>query len=383
MAHDEHGNWIGLGDGDTGPGVARLQHRLLHAYPTYSRAEQLGVTESGVYTPATKAAVINICRHINDLPDHLKPPAARGHTLRTDGIADWRVQTALGAVIPAGGNAPPSKRFIQQGIAYPAMGFLTPDPQVSYVESRDAGVAELLRLALPDPRPKVFIGYSQGADVATHVLHRWPAERRDEIEMVVTFGSPGRAPGPTLFGTDFHGAGISGVYTPEWAREKTWDFILDGDWYPAARGLLPLLYELLTRMELSLEFAMFLVQRLSTAAGQLLLGVQPSDQPGAGALAPIAPMVLGRGGNVLGVTSIFALLPQLIWLLVDAITFVHTNAHVRYHDLPMPKWGGLTGVDRAAHLITEHVDSAVVYTIPGTWAGWNDGPPAWTAWKLP
>jgi Putative peptidoglycan binding domain len=22
------------------------------------------------------------------------------------------------------------------------------------------------------------------------------------------------------------------------------------------------------------------------------------------------------------------------------------------------------------------------YTVPGTWAGWNDGPPAWTAWKL-
>src|SRR5690606_25706585 len=124
----------------------------------------------------------------------------------------------------------------------------------------------------------------------------------------------------------------------------------------------------------------FLTQRLSTMAGQLLLGVQPSDQPGAGALSNIAGMVLGRGGAVLPVTAMFALLPQLIWLLVDAIRFVHTNAHNRYHDLPQPKWGGLAGVDRAAQLITEHVDTAVVYTIPGTWAGWNDGPPAWTAW---
>jgi hypothetical protein len=43
----------------------------------------------------------------------------------------------------------------------------------------------------------------------------------------------------------------------------------------------------------------------------------------------------------------------------------------------------MTAVDCAAQIITEKVPNAVVYTVPGTVDFWNNGPPAWTAWKLP
>lgn len=377
MAHNEEGDWIGYGLGDAGDQVVKIQHRLIFAFPKNSKALELGVQKSGVYDVATEAAVRNV-------QPCFTPP------LYPTGISDWATQAALGAVIklPPG---PKPKKFYQQGVWYPAMGFLQPDPNVSYVESRSAGTAELLKLALPDTRKKVVIGYSQGDDAVAYFLDQWPADRRHEIETVVGFGSPSRPAGLTLLGNDPGGCGISGHWTPVWARDRTYHFTHGGDWYPNARGLLFLLYDILTRMELSLEFAMYLFQVLSSEGGKLLMGLNPSDLTGAGALDALSKVVTTGvstvvGKEILPPLTLFTLLPQLIWLIIDALKFVTTNAHMHYHDLALPEWRGLTAVDCAAQIIQErHAgnDQAVVYTVPGTWAGWNDGPPAWTAWKLP
>ena len=81
--------------------------------------------------------------------------------------------------------------------------------------------------------------------------------------------------------------------------------------------------------------------------------------------------------------SLFSILPAIISSIAAALKFVSTNAHFRYHDLPKPYWQNLTAVDIVAKLTQEKVTAATVYTVPGTIAHWNDGPPAWAAWKLP
>jgi hypothetical protein len=379
MVNGPTGGWIGYGVGDSGQQVAKIQHRLIFAFPKNSQALRLGVQETGVYDQATELAVFNVQPFLKD---------EKGKPLPATGIANYATQLALGAVVKQG---PPAKKFFQQGVGYPAMGFLQPDPNMSYVESRKIGTGELIRLATPDTRPKVVIGYSQGDDVVGYFLEQWPENRADEIKMVVGFGSPSRPLGNTLLGNDPGGCGISGHWTPERYRNRTYHFTHDGDMYANARGMLFLLYDILTRMEVSLDFAMYLFQVLMTEGGKILLGITPSDLEGAGALSMISKLATTGlstvvGKDVLPPLTLFTLLPQLIWLIIDALKFVSTNAHMHYHDMPLPEWRGLTAVDCAAQLIKEKVKEAqqtVVYTVAGTWASWNDGPPAWTAWQLP
>ena len=374
MARNEKGEWIGYGPGDSGAQVTKINHRLFYAYPRNSKAKELGLITNDFYSDQTFSAVKNI-------QPCFTPP------LPATGISNYDTQVALGAVIPP----PPKKKFWQQGVGYPAMGFLQPDPNMSYVESRTAGTNELLRLASSDNRPKVIIGYSQGDDVVGYFLEQWPSDRRNEIKMVVGFGSPSRPAGLTLLGNDPGGMGISNHFTPEWARDRTYHFTHEGDWYPNARGLLFLLYDILTRMEISIQFASYLFKVLSQEAGKILLGIQPSEILGAATLAGLAKMVTTGtssmvGNSILSPLDLFAVLPQLLWLLMDALKFISSNAHMHYHDQPKPFWRGLTAVDCAAQIIQEKVrekEQVVVYTVPGTWASWNDGPPAWTAWKLP
>ena len=144
--------------------------------------------------------------------------------LPVTGIANYATQVRLGAVelrppqltvaysVPgtwAGWNdGPPAwtcwkldpQRFRQQGVGFNTGAFLQPDPQHSYVEAINDGTDELLRISSQDPNPKVWLGYSMGADVVVHALLSWPAERRGEIKRVITFGSPGRPPGPDQTG---------------------------------------------------------------------------------------------------------------------------------------------------------------------------------------
>jgi hypothetical protein len=60
------------------------------------------------------------------------------------------------------------------------------------------------------------------------------AHRAGDLLKVITFGSPCRPPGPTLLGNNPPGSGISGIYTPEQFRSRTYDFVLNGDMYATA-----------------------------------------------------------------------------------------------------------------------------------------------------
>ena len=373
---DADGKWIGYGVGDVGEAVQKIQHRLIFAYPKNSHAPDHGVTESGAFDAATRAALIDITTHINQ---------TQGKTLRTDGVADFAVRVAIGSYVPA--PAAPSKRFIQQGVGFSTDAFLMGNQSHSYVDALNEGSAEWLRLALPDPRPKVVIGYSMGEDVANHGLLQWPADRRDEIKLYIGFGSPSRPPGPTLLGNDPGGQGISGLFTVDWVRDRAYHFTHDGDMYTNAIGLLPSLYQILIRLEASTDFAMYLFNLFATSIGGQLLGRVLSPLAGAGSLSGLLGLITrGPVAETTGPIDLFQMItniPAIIQSLVAALKFVQTNAHYHYHDQPEPFWRGLTAVDCAAQIITEQVPNAVVYTVPGTVSWWNDGPPAWTAWKLP
>lgn len=370
------GKWVGYGVGDTLPLVSKIQRRLLYAYPKNSKAITHGVVESGTFDDATRQALTDLTMHIN---------MTQNKGLRTDGVADWKVLVAIGAVVPA--PTAPTKRFIQQGVGFDTSAFLMGNASHSYMDALAEGSTELLRLALPDPRPKVVIGYSMGDDVANRAMLRWPADRRDEIKMFIGFGSPSRPAGATLLGNDPGGKGIAGVFTPEWLRDRAYHFAAPGDMYSSAVGILPQLYQILVRLEASIEFAGYLFNVFATSIGQQLLGVVTSQIPGAGILAGLRGLVTpGPVTDTSGEVNLMAMmtnLPAIVQTIAAALKFVHTNAHYRYHDTPRDEWRGLTAVDCAAQIITDSVRDAVVYTVPGTVSFWNDGPPAWTAWKLP
>lgn len=358
--------------------IRKLQRRLLFAYAKNSRAHDEGVVESGIFDAATDRALRNMQIWLatnEDLKFNREP-----------GVLTYDCKLRLGVIVlPA---KAPEKRFVQQGVGYNTDAFLMGDPTHSYVDACNEGSAEFLRLALPLVGvPKVVLPYSMGADAARQALERWPADRRDEIKFIGAFGNPCRRPGPTLLGNDPGGQGIAGVWYPEWTWDRLYDFTQPGDMYPNATGLLPQLYQILTRMEATTDFALYLFNLLASSFGPTLLGTVASTLSGAGALSGILGLITpGPATQTSGTINLMAMItniPAIIQTIAAALQFVQTNAHFRYNDLPQSYWRDLPAVDCAAQLITEKVHAATVYTVPGTVAGWNDGPPAWTAWKLP
>jgi hypothetical protein len=369
--------------------IAKINRRLLLAYPKASQAVEEGVTLDDVFTEATHRATMNFQRYIND---EIKAGREQGKPLREDGVFDYATKLRARVVIPAP-TGPVAKKYVQQGVGFDTSAFMMGNPAHSYIDAVNEGSAEGMRLSLPTVGvPKVGIAYSMGGDVLKRWMQLWPADRRDEWKLLVVFGNPSRKPGPTLLGNDPGGKGISGSWYPEWTLSRLYDFTQPGDMYPNAVGVMPQMYQILTRMEASIEFAMYLFQMLTSSFGPLLLGFAGMAVPGAGLLSGILPMVTpgAEDGNPatsteqVNLLAIITNIGGIIAALGGLINFVRTNAHFRYHDQPQPFWRGLTGVDCAAQIIQELVPGgALTYTVPGTVAHWNDGPPAWTAWKLP
>lgn len=378
----------------SGDQVAALQGKALRGFSSY--AVPFGVVVNGVYDRATSVWVAEYQRRKNASGYRPTLPANPG---ARPGDCDFATKAALGLVAnPAVGpisppvvaysvagtwagwnDGPPAwtcwlldpRRFYQQGVGYPAMGFLQPDPMVSYNESRDAGVAEMLRLALPDPRPKVPIGYSQGADVVTRFLYAWPADRRGEIAAVIKFGDPGHSPG--VQGSTY--GGISRVFTPDWCAGRTRSYQISGDMYGDAPGLLPFFYDILTRMDVSGEFVFYLFGLLTgipvggfglgaapsappNLLGEQLLGLSASPTPlaGAGALSGllglITPGPLTQTGGPISLAAMLLNLPALIRTLLALLKFVSTNAHFKYGGAgSAPVFDGVDAVINAANLI--------------------------------
>jgi hypothetical protein len=362
--------------------IKKLQHNLLYRFPKYSRSHDEGVIVSGIFDAATDRALRNIQAYLaaTEDPRYNSQP----------GVLTYDTKVVLQVItVP---QIAPQKRFIQQGVGFDTSAFLMGNPTHSYVDACNEGVAEFLRLALPlTGVPKILTGYSMGDDIMNRCLWAWPAERRDEIQIAVGFGCPSRNPGPTLLGDNPSGVGISGLFTPEWARNRTYQFCMPGDMYPGAVGLLPQLYQILIRMEASIDFMSYLFGILTSSFGPALLGIAGAVVPGFGALAGLSTLITSglsvanpvKAPDQINLMAMILNIPAIIQTIVAALKFLITNAHYHYHDQPQPQWGDMTAVDKAASIIQEKVRGGIVYTIPGTVADWNDGPPAWTAWKLP
>ena len=188
-----------------------------------------------------------------------------------------------------------------------------------------------------------------------------------------TFGSPGRPPGATKLGPDPRGSGISGVFTPEWARDREWSYTIDGDMYAEAVGVMNPIYELLTRMKVSVDFAKYLFTWLTgvpldlasifstitappTVTRASLLGLHGDTKvTGFGALKPILGLItpgpITHTGDVVSLPQILANIPAIVVSLIGALKFLFTSAHSHYWVDPI--FDGMTAEDHAASVVRQ------------------------------
>jgi hypothetical protein len=200
------------------------------------------------------------------------------------------------------------------------------------------------------------------------------------------FGDPSMNPEGSLLGND-PGEGISREPHPPFVVPKYWSYSIDGDWYPRARGLLFFLYQVISRAELTLDFASWLFTAFPVLAMQELMGIKPSNDPAAGLLAPLAGMMTTGPANSVGALlnplGILAILPELIELVIDAFKFMTTQAHGMYNDPAHRHWDGMTGVEHAIATIRRIApNGATLFLFPGSWAQWNQGFDADVAFAL-
>ena len=326
-----------LRPGDNNDLVRLLQARLNRDYPLYSN-----LVVDGDYGPRTTAVVREFQRRAGLVVDGIAGPQTLGR-LGLNFDQPPPLPTNLPFFYTASGTwATPFQgpefdvgwRVEQMGlvrnqpVGYPAAGFLYPNPLLSYNESVADGVAELMRLILMNAGQFYLCGYSQGAEVVVRVLRLMLpgqplAHRAGDLLKVITFGNPCRPPGPTLLGNNPPGAGISGIYTPEQFRSRTYDFILNGDMYPTTTDdtLLHLGYEALTPLELELPFALTIFTLIQSNEFLALLRL------------PNTPETIAK----------------LIKTSIGVGDFLIRNPHIHYGD--WPDFNGVTAVDRAVQIV--------------------------------
>jgi hypothetical protein len=334
VAHDAAGKWVGLGVGDTGDPVIRIQHRLLAAFPKNSQAKTLGVVESGIYDQATADAVKNI-------QPFLKLPAT--------GIANAATQRALGAIaqpVPAPVaarrkiwvfTAPGSGANWDQGPSFDFgercrnelhlnhqplsfqkggyLGFLGGDPGFSYNEVTYDEYKSLEHCldACPDiSDPDVelwFSGYSQSADGMEDALEilfgdggfihpgdptHTPAppgkykHLRSRINGLVQFGNPST-----------RSTGIANKVRPPWLDALVRNVNYDNDFYAVAPDAIRRnFYAIIVEADMSLPFFVHVLK----VAGPVIMGYAPF-------LGPFAPLALAA---MTGLTILTPLLSGLM-----------------------------------------------------------------------
>ncbi|MFD4351392.1 peptidoglycan-binding protein [Nocardia sp. NPDC058518] len=344
-----------LRPGDRGDLVGVLQATLNRDYPLYSR-----LVVDGEYGPATTAVVAEFQRRAG--LDVAEPGTADTATLRRLGLNFDPIPPAgtrplyysfagtwghwsQGPPFDVGSALEGERRVRNQPVAYPASGFLNPDPHTSYRESVALGVGEGIRLILLNPGPFILAGYSQGAEVVVRLMTLMTdsgplAHRADDLRRVITFGSPCRPPGRTLLGNNPPGAGISGDYTPQEFRDRTFDFVLDGDMYSTTTDdtLLEQFYDLLVHAELSVPFAVAVLQFLQSN----ILGGRLGGPLGNVGRMTVPTALTGLGG----VDFVKAVRTMQV-----VSEFLIRNPHVHYHD--WPDFDGHTGVERAKQVLRD------------------------------
>lgn len=375
--------------------VLKAQNKAIAAFGSY--AKPLGVVANGKYDAPTAAFIkeyqarkeasgyrpflpanpnakrgdmdAETKKALGILPMPPAPASAKYVGLAVPGTwGFWNLGPQIMAI-----NRIPNRVFVQ-GVFYNTNAFIAPDPMHSYVEARTEGVAEMLRLALPDFRPKFPAGYSMGADVVTRFLYEWPAERRHEIVGVFKFGDPGHYPGMGIVGANSAHGGISQVWTPEWALDRTYSYQVSGDMYGDAAGYLPFMYDILTRAEFSVEFIKYMFTLLTgipldlgsiftgvtakpSPAGAGLLGLGGnSGMAGFGALSGILGLITpGLPSITTGPISLLAMLadiPGIVTTLIAALKFMFTGAHGHYWGDQYRLFEGLCAEDHAAMMVS-------------------------------
>lgn len=296
---------------------------------------------------------------------------ARTGQMQTGVVSDDDLR-ALGVPIPF-------LRYPIQGVGGDSTAFLNPPNAHCFNKATDQFAAEGHRLHVQlrqnGPCALVVGGYSMGGVSVKKFLDTVPQEWQGDVKLVYTFGDPSMPDEGSLLGNT-PGRGISDNPQPQWVWDRYYSFAIPGDWYPQASGLLFFLYQVLTRAELSMDFALWLITSFPSMAMQQLIGAQPSTDPLAGVLSGLGGAMtsgpLGMIGSILGPLQLLTLLPQLVSLLFDAIRFIATNAHGMYDDPGHALWDGMTGVNKAVSIIRDKVpDGGTMLLFPGTWSQWN------------
>lgn len=279
-------------------------------------------------------------------------------------------------------------RWQLQGLGYNTQAFMIGTTDHSYLDMCNEGAAEGLKFALPTQQRIGLFAYSGGCGAAWEFMRRWPADRRNQIAIVEAFGDPNRPPGPTLLGNNPEGHGISEDFAPEWVQDRYYSFVLPGDMYGSATGILPIFYDILVRLEMTPEFIMWFFQLIVdqlgnlTPIGGLLFGTGgDSSLPFFGQLAPLLPMLAGGGGALGGLGGLGGLIgglggmlggfsgattgtaggqkinllamllniPAIINALVKLLNFAISGDHGHYGDKSVTS-DGMTCVDKGAQI---------------------------------
>lgn len=352
--------------GDRNPAVRRWRHVMNLRFGGYARALGPLPDDTDEFGPRAQAWQQEYERRTLQLVDGV--------------VSDGDLQE-LGVVTPP--------RYPIQGVGGDSRAYLMPPDAPSFQRDVQNFGAEGHRLhsvlRANGPASIVPIGYSMGGTSVKRFLDTVPPEWRDDIKMVVTFGDPSMPAEGSLLGNP-PGEGISKEPQPQWCWDRYYSYSLDGDWYPRARGLLFILYQVISRAELTLEFASWLVTVFPTRAMQELFGAAPSADPLAGVLRGLGTAMSTGGSQQVGFAldpiRVLMLLPQLVQLLVDAIKFAASNAHGLYGDPAHAEFDGLTAVDHAVRTIRERVPNATLLLFPGSWATWDQGFPMDVALRL-
>jgi len=353
--------------GDGGPEILAFDQWLNKKFKSYA-----GIKEDGKYGLEEARVVAEAMRRyqlppsfwdgqIAGAPAHIEGGIATDEFLHR---AAWNYQPQQA-----------KHKYEIQGVGGDSRAFLNPPDAPSFEKDTNNFAFEGNRLTPLIKPPIVPIGYSMGGVSVCKYLNMLPANMRSLIGGVVTFGDPSMPSTGSLLG-DTPGEGISRMPQPEWVRDRYWSFSIDGDWYPRARGLLFLLYQVLVRAELTPDFALYLFTQFPIQAFQQLLGIKPSDDPLAGVLGPLAGLMTAGGmssiGSLLGPAQIFLILPQIIELIVDAVKFMQSNAHMQYGNPAYALWDGMTGVDKAVQIIKDKFpNGCTTLLFPGTWSNWD------------
>jgi hypothetical protein len=370
-----NGKWIGWGLNDRSPDIVSFKNWLR---PRFSYAR--GLDSSDLYDSSLQAVVAEARRRLGLSNDGVMY-----------GVWDWALQVKIGYrkaepvkvncyIIPGTWSGPhdgppawvmdwvDKTRFVPVWIEYLARGFLNPDPNTSYEESLADGIEKTVAAILRTPGPIVLIGYSQGADVAVHVMHEFKpggrlANRRGDLKRVICFGNPGRPPGRDFFGKVFTDAGISGVYPPSDMASLLHSYDFEQDMYANANALMKQFYLILTKLELSVNFFMAMLQILGggmnlfggTGGGNVLLGNLLKGMFGdfggnplqrINAVAPFA-----NDSQKSGLLGLLSNPSDIVVALQRLMQFATTNAHGRYGG--SEAWLDYDGTDAVRHAARE------------------------------